>query len=632
VDLTPYERLHGRDTPPVERKALTAGPLAAELEAPDLRYVAAGDLELLRRLFVAVRDRNWGTVPPTLSNVELVEADGGFAFRYDAHYVDAALGIDFSTHGEIAGASDGTLTCTLDGEANVAFDYNRIGWCVLHPAEVAGRPYRARSGGEWSSGVLPTTIGPQSIVDGLPAPLFPSFTELEVDLGGGRTVRFEFEGDEFETEDQRNWTDASFKTYSTPLSLGFPHRAEKGQRLRQVVRMNVTGAAAASRRADDQVTIELGEVVGRLPPIGLGASSLERPLSERETQQLSQLRPAHVRVDLDLTGDGWHETLAREAGTARAIGAALELAVFDGDGLDALAPAIESAAIPVARVLAFAHGEPTTSSAVVERVQAALEDTPVFGGSNILFTELNRHRPELGAPDGIAWPLNATVHASDDTSVLETAATHGETVRSARAFCGDLPLAVTPITFNQRFNPVATGPEPAPGRGELPSQVDPRQPSLLGATWMLASAKHLAEAGAASLTYFETVGWRGVVEADEGSPVPERFRSLPGTPFPLFHVLADLCELRDAEVVAAQSSEPLAVEALALRTSDRTTLLVANLSPAPRSCRIAGLPAGSVAVRRLDEESFPEPAAESLDGADHVDLAPFAYLRIDVSQ
>ena len=59
---------------------------------------------------------------------------------------------------------------------------------------------------------------------------------------------------------------------------------------------------------------------------------------------------------------------------------------------------------------------------------------------------------------------------------------------------------------------------------------------------------------------------------------------------------------------------------------------MANLSPAPRSCRIAGLPAGSVAVRRLDEESFPEPAAESLDGADHVDLAPFAYLRIDVSQ
>src|SRR2546430_9955982 len=50
-----------------------------------------------------------------------------------------------------------------------------------------------------------------------------------------------------------------------------------------------------------------------------------------------------------------------------------------------------------------------------------------------------------------------------------------------------------------------------------------------------------------------------VVETDEGCPEPERFRSLPGTAFPLCHVLADLCELRDAEIVAARSSTPLAV-------------------------------------------------------------------------
>src|SRR5262249_29131900 len=150
----------------------------------------------------------------------------------------------------------------------------------------------------------------------------------------------------------------------------------------------------------------------------------------------------------------------------------------------------------------------------------AAGSAPVFGGSNVLFTELNRHRPELDAADGIAWPLNATVHASDDVSVLETPATHGETVRSARAFCGDLPLAVTPITFNQRFNPVATGPEPETAPGDLPSQVDLRQPSLVGAVWTLASAKHVAEAGAACATYFETVGWRGAVEADEGAPAP----------------------------------------------------------------------------------------------------------------
>src|SRR5205823_8748133 len=174
-----------------------------------------------------------------------------------------------------------------------------------------------------------------------------------------------------ETEDQRNWTDASFKTYSTPLALGFPRRAERGQRFRQVVRMSVTGAAAVTGRAEERVTIELGEALGRVPPVGLGASSLGRQLSEREARQLADLRPAHLRVDLDPADGGWRDTLAREVGTARAIGAALELAVFDGPDLDEVAAAVEAANAPVVRVLAFRRDEPTTSGAAVARVRAA---------------------------------------------------------------------------------------------------------------------------------------------------------------------------------------------------------------------------------------------------------------------
>jgi hypothetical protein len=42
-----------------------------------------------------------------------------------------------------------------------------------------------------------------------------------------------FEGDIFETEDQRNWTDSSYKTYSTPLSLPFPVSVTKGEKINQ---------------------------------------------------------------------------------------------------------------------------------------------------------------------------------------------------------------------------------------------------------------------------------------------------------------------------------------------------------------------------------------------------------------
>ena len=51
-----------------------------------------------------------------------------------------------------------------------------------------------------------------------------------------------------------------------------------------------------------------------------------------------------------------------------------------------------------------------------------------------------------------------------------------------------------------------------PAPDELPPQVDSRQLSPFAAAWTLAMIKQLAENGAASVTLFETTGWRGVME------------------------------------------------------------------------------------------------------------------------
>jgi D-apionolactonase len=650
MEATRYERWYGRDEAPSERTKVSAGRLTAELEGPDLRYVRVEGVEVVRRLYAAVRDRNWGTVPPQLANTHLEQGDDTFRLRFEARHLDEALGIDFTWHGEIAGAADATLTCSLDGIANRGFAYNRIGWCILHPADNAGRRFRARSSDAQIDDRLPREIGPQLIVNGLPAPLFPGFHELEIEVADDVWARFELEGDQFEMEDQRNWTDASFKTYSTPLSLGFPHGAVLGQRIRQAVRLTVAGRPrAGATAAGSAVVVNLGPTAGHMPSIGLGTASHGKPLSQRESALLAELRPAHLRVDVDLANDDWRDALERGLADAHHLGAPVELAVCvgsDDDALDTLGEILGSQSPRVARVLAFRKGEPTSSARTVQlvrdRLQTAAGGAPVYGGSNILFTELNRFRPELAQLQGVAWPVNATVHASDDVSVLETAAMHGETVRSARQLCGSLPLAVTPVTFNQRFNPVATGPEPEPGPGELPSQVDRRQPSLLAAVWTLVSAKHLAQAGAASVTYFETTGWRGVIETDEGTGLPDRFCSRPATVFPVYHVLADLCELAGAQVLEAPSTEPLAVEALAVRQADRQVVLVANLSPDRRRCRITALRIPSVAIRRLDEESCSDTCGDPVSfrsrgrevasvvgGELELELAPFSVLRLE---
>ena len=52
-------------------------------------------------------------------------------------------------------------------------------------------------------------------------------------------------GDVFEMEDQRNWTDASFKTYCTPLRQPFPATRPLQSRLKPSNRAARSGSGAA---------------------------------------------------------------------------------------------------------------------------------------------------------------------------------------------------------------------------------------------------------------------------------------------------------------------------------------------------------------------------------------------------
>ena len=596
-------------------RELRAGPLSCLLDGVDLRYVRNGETELVRRLFVAIRDAAWGTVAPQIRNLEVEEGGDSFRVSFEASHESGDL--RFRWRGLLAGSAQGVLECRMDGAMDTACRYCRIGFCILHPRELAGSRYRAHGPDGEIEGALPETIGAQRFAEGTLWPLFPSYDRLELD-----GARFEFEGDLFEMEDQRNWTDASFKTYSTPITLGFPHDAAAGEAIVQSVRLSVEGRAG-SRPKDETTRITIGEqAVGRLPAIGLGMASDGGRLDEREAELITALRPAHLRADLR---DGWREDLERAVEAARQTDAGLELALFVGAGeFDALARALPHD-VEIARVLVF-----DASSVPAARKHFAAR---VAGGTDGWFADLNRSRPELEGLDALAYSITATVHADDDTSLLETPSAQGDTVRSARVFADGRAIAVSPVTIRPRSWPFGDAADP---RG-LPFQVDQRQCALAGAAWTAASVKHLAEAGADSVTYFETAGWRGVVERRDGPPDPERFRSRRGAAFPLYHVLADVGEWRDGgEVVLAASSAPLAVEALAVRKDGRRHLLVANLTPRRHQCVVEGLSSG-ISTRTLDEASFLRAGDDPLafrserDDAEsaELELAPYAVVRID---
>src|SRR5215217_389724 len=303
TDPTRYQLWYGRDESPRQPRELRAGPVTLLLDGRDLRNVRYGGTTIVDRVYVAVRDRNWGTVPGEPVLIEVEEKDGGFVVNFDCTHRQHDLAVTW--HGEIVGTADGTISFGMDARWNSDATYKLIGFNTHHGMrEYVGRPYQGRGPDGEVSGFFPDLIYPQRIADGTEVPVFPPVETLTVALTDDVEVRFDFEGDPFEV--QRNWTDASFKAQSfTPRRSGF-YEASAGDHVRQKVTITPSGTPPPVSDTGDRMRLTIGEPTGRsLPPIGLGLASHGHPLTTREADLARALRPDHLRVDLRL-GDPRH--------------------------------------------------------------------------------------------------------------------------------------------------------------------------------------------------------------------------------------------------------------------------------------------------------------------------------------
>jgi len=639
---------------------LRAGPLSLIYEDGDLRYIKLGDHEILRRIYVAVRDRNWGTVLPRYSNVQMEIGEASFRITYEVENRQGE--IDFFWQGTITGEADGTILFTMDGTARSTFWRNRIGFCILHPAECAGAPAVVEHvDGTTERGTLPIYIVPDQPV--LP---FAEMRAMAHQVRPGVWAEVRFSGDIFEMEDQRNWTDASYKTFCTPLRLPYPVEIKAGTRVVQAVTLRLKTeqqgvVIAGPPEADEKpLTLSLDHSAPRLPlpPIGLGTASAPAEegtpsLDARELARLAALHLNHLRVDLFPSASGYRDTLRRAAAEATELGLELDVALLLSDRaeeelrqlretLAEVKPRVRTWLIYPAKEL-FKGGSPTEQMVRLARPALADYDSRArfAAGTNADLIFLLRTPPPLSLLDLVTFAITPQVHAFDNASLVETLEVQGVAVASARRLANDLPVMVSPVTLKMRFNPYATGPEQPTPAGHLPAQVDVRQMSLFGAGWTVGSIKYLAQAGAASLTYYETVGWRGVMERAGGSPLPERFPSPPGAVFPMYHVFADVGELAGGEVIPTRASHRLLMDGLALRKGELMRVLVANLSCERRRVRVEGL-GPEAHVRCLDEtnaeeamlapESFrrqPGTTYTTRAGALELELLPYAIARIE---
>ncbi len=623
-----------KDEPPVE---LRAGSLRCLYHDGVIRYIRAGQTEILRMIYPAVRDRDWGTVPGTITGIEIAKQKDAFQLRYDCRYT--RNDIDFHARCNISGTKDNRIIFSIQGEARKTFLKNRIGLNVLHPVKgCAGRKcvVETPAGAQYGE-TFPVDICPQQPMK--------EIRSLQWTMADGIGALLGFSGDVFEMEDQRNWTDASYKTYSTPLHLPFPVKVPEGTSLNQEVRLEVS-IPSTIRERKTAFTIERSNEapLEEFPVLGIGKSSEVEILPEKDLLMLREAGFSHYRVDLELFGIGWQKALFDGASEALSLGLELELGLFldhDPDqGFDVFLAALSQVWVNVARILVYTRdhlNNEELSARVVPRLKTHFPGIPTGTGTNANFAELNRHRPGMAQHDFLAFAITPQIHAFDPLSLVENLEAQRDVVTSAQLMSEGKPVSISPVTLRPRFNIVASSAdgEDQP-EGGLPFRIDSRQPSLFCAGWTLGSLKYLSESGVSSITYYESAGRGGVLHGDHDPVSPDLFAAERGSVFPVYYLFRELSRYRNSRVRKTTGSHPLQFSSVMLEATNEKVLVVANHTHSPVTI---SLPESLKwkEVWTLDEHTLPDLregsyAGQGLRVAGQVTLNPYAVSIVKTSQ
>jgi D-apionolactonase len=616
-------KLCGTEQVDVVGQTLRAGPLTVELDNGNLRYLKVAGVEVLRSLSFLVRDENWGTYIPTLTDVKVEQRADGFwvSYRATCRRGDMEIGYD----ARIEGRADGSLEFIGVATPKSDFLTARTGFVVLHPLQgVVGNAVEV----EHVDGKVEKSKFPEQVN---PVQPFLHIRSLTHQVLPGLKAIVRMEGDTWEMEDHRNWTDASFKTYVRPLALPWPYTLKAGETVKQSVTLTLVGAPPKAGRGGARNTIEVdvgGVARGTMPLVGLGvpAEEIGHAVARLDLLKLAaprllichfDPRAKHGKTQLygyrllcEQTGaqceleivvesvDRYHEELQRVAALVRESGLRLSAV----------------AVCPVGDLKSVLPGGPRPPAPPLEELyKAAREAFPgvkLGGGMFSFFTELNRKRPPAHLLDFVHNSTCPIVHAADDRSVMETHEALPYQVQTARSYIGKAAYRIGPSAIGCRDNPHGKTFTPNPKNERICLvQMDPRQRGLFGAAWSLAYISSFAPTGVESVCLGAPTGPLGVIyrKTDYAQPW---YDALTGPAvYPAFHVLAGLTRAAGARLVSARSSDAAAVRTLAYQAKGATLLWLANLTAAEQTVAIRH--AGSAAfASMLDEASFERAASE----------------------
>lgn len=409
-----------------------------EAETGFVRELRYGGERLAVALYCAVRGADWSTYPVQIFDVEWGETW--------CRWRSQAVGAPFSWLTEARLEEDG-FRFYIDGVASQTFSTCRTGICVLHPLSVCGYEVSVRHvDGSTERSAFPKLVAPHQP--------FMEMAGMRYRTPAGLEVDFALSGEVFETEDQRNWSDASFKTYCHRLGDAKPYTIASGQRVWQEVRIACLGEPV-------QPAAPPSTVLAHMPLISANLD-VSAQAQVRACQQLGLTRVTVGSVS--------------QVEAVTGVATDLVLRVEQIGSLQPVSPPTETGSI---LWLISDRWSPEVESLV----RYASQQWKPLGwelgyGSSANFAELNRSRPSQGMFDWIATAASPQVHTFDAWSILQNAESFADIGATMRAFGGSAALGVMPLRFGSRFT------------GE-----DPRADSVLSAAYLLRAFVYLALGG-----------------------------------------------------------------------------------------------------------------------------------------
>lgn len=565
-------------------RKLVAGPLSLEYSEGSLWNISIGSEEIIRRIYLVFQDINWTARPFAIKDEIWEVGDRSFTAKIKAQGSHDAK--DLSVELDITGSENGEITYGFNASTAVSFLRNRLGLCLLHPvAGLAGRDCELTK----ADGALEKSKFPEEIAPNQP---FLNLSGISHQLQSGQIASVKFEGEIFETEDHRNWSDASYKTYCTPISLPFPAQVSPGEELSQKITISISGETTSvdSVNKNESAVITVGAKEIKIPEIGLGLSEDPAHLILSEYAGFDDIAIKHFR--LSINGDSRiRSTVEQALLVTKKLKIDLDLAItaVSLQQLQAVLKPIVEIKDQIRCFYIFSAGDKTAPLGFIQAAEALLGDnSKIIGGTDLYFTELNRNQSAVDFVDQVNFSINPQVHSFDDRTLIQNTGTQKTIAKNAYRIAKGKKVSIGPITLLPRYNPNATKPDKDVSNTPLPASVDARQRTWFAEAWTAMSIRSLTESESISTaTYFETLGWRGIRELSTGSKDSPNFASNASEEFPVWRLFKYLKGFTHARPTA--SSLPELVDCLIITSGQKAKVILVNFSTIEQEVKFSGI-------------------------------------------